>query len=298
MTYRISTVAEVTGIPRNTLLAWERRYGLVRPTRHENGYRSYTDDDVAIILRLRNAIAAGLRIGEAVELIKKQADSDCTTKAPETPPAGLDGVSGRLLQALLEYRRSEAEEILTELRAIPILSRARQFYFPLLRELWAQISERRVTVAQGQLAVTTVRAHLVSVLVSADNSPRGAPQAATTTFPEDTYELSALAVAVQLAASGFRVSYLGAGLSSAELIDYARKKQPAVVCISCSSAPEEAVLAKYVEELGSSGLCRYVLGEISLGPEAPPGVEFLRHWEALDPEALLAQTKRSQTAAQ
>lgn len=298
MTYRISTVAEVTGIPRNTLLAWERRYGLVRPSRHENGYRSYTDDDVAIILRLRNAIAAGLRIGEAVELIKKQADSDPKARKSDAPSSGLDGLSARLLRSLFEYRRSEAEEILSELRAIPIDSRARQFYFPLLRELAAQIFERNITIAQGQLAITTLRAHLVSVLVSMDSSPRGAPHAATTTFPHDNYELSALAVAVQLAAAGFRVSYLGACLSADEIVDYTRKKQPAVVCISCSSTPEETLLSKHVEELGRSRLSRFVLGELPGEPRTDAGVEVLRRWEALDPEALLAQSKSSQSTAQ
>ena len=31
MTYRIKTAVRLTGIPRNTLLAWERRYVVYRP---------------------------------------------------------------------------------------------------------------------------------------------------------------------------------------------------------------------------------------------------------------------------
>lgn len=292
MTYRISTVAEVTGIPRNTLLAWERRYGLVRPIRHDNGYRSYTDDDVAIILRLRNAIAAGLRIGEAVELIKKQAQSEPKTiTAPDASSGELEGLCSRVLHALLEYRRSDAEELLTELRAIPIAQRAREFYFPLLRELRSEILEHKLSIAQGHFATTTLRSHLVSVLVATDSAPRTAPHAATTTFPHESYELIALAVAIQLAAAGFRVSYLGAGLSSEELVEYVRTKQPSLICVSCSAAPEEAALLNYVDELERAGPSRFVLGELSKGPKALEGVVLLHRWEELEPGALLAQAR-------
>ena len=31
MGYRIKTGSDLTGIPKNTLIAWERRYGLVAP---------------------------------------------------------------------------------------------------------------------------------------------------------------------------------------------------------------------------------------------------------------------------
>ena len=34
----------MTGIARNTLLAWERRYDILEPTRSDTGHRMYTDD--------------------------------------------------------------------------------------------------------------------------------------------------------------------------------------------------------------------------------------------------------------
>ena len=52
MGYRIKTVSDITGIQRATLLAWERRFRLVAPTRHANGYREYSDSDLARLLSL------------------------------------------------------------------------------------------------------------------------------------------------------------------------------------------------------------------------------------------------------
>lgn len=49
MSYRVKTVSQLTGIPRNTLVAWERRHGILEPSRSEGGYRLYTDQDVAYL---------------------------------------------------------------------------------------------------------------------------------------------------------------------------------------------------------------------------------------------------------
>ena len=47
--FRIRHVSEVTGIPRQTLISWERRHGLVTPDRTENGYRYYSRDDIELL---------------------------------------------------------------------------------------------------------------------------------------------------------------------------------------------------------------------------------------------------------
>jgi DNA-binding transcriptional MerR regulator len=69
LAYRIKTVARLTGIPRNTLLAWERRYDLVHPTRADNGYREYSDLDIATLSAVRKLLDEGYKISEAVALV-------------------------------------------------------------------------------------------------------------------------------------------------------------------------------------------------------------------------------------
>jgi DNA-binding transcriptional MerR regulator len=64
--YRIKSVAAQTGVSTATLRAWERRYGLVQPTRSEGGYRLYSDDDVRTITRVRELIDQGYKVGEAI----------------------------------------------------------------------------------------------------------------------------------------------------------------------------------------------------------------------------------------
>lgn len=70
MGYRIKTVSKLTGVPRNTLLAWERRYDLITPSRLDNGYREYSDSDIACLQSVKRLLDQGYKVSEAINLIK------------------------------------------------------------------------------------------------------------------------------------------------------------------------------------------------------------------------------------
>ena len=57
---RIGELARRTGTSPELLRAWEQRYGLLRPTRSEGGFRLYSDRDEERVLRTKTLIAEGL----------------------------------------------------------------------------------------------------------------------------------------------------------------------------------------------------------------------------------------------
>ena len=72
MAYRIGRLAELSGFPGTLLRAWERRYDLLHPQRLENGYRLYTDEDLALLHRVRGLLDEGRSIGDIVRLFDKE----------------------------------------------------------------------------------------------------------------------------------------------------------------------------------------------------------------------------------
>jgi PAS domain S-box-containing protein len=54
------------------LRAWERRYKLLEPVRAENGYRVYTTRDLAVVLRARELLEDGYRIGDIARMGREQ----------------------------------------------------------------------------------------------------------------------------------------------------------------------------------------------------------------------------------
>ncbi|MEY3212633.1 MAG: hypothetical protein RIT28_3114 [Pseudomonadota bacterium] len=85
MGYRIKTVAELTGISRATLLAWERRYAIVEPSRQDNGYREYSDNDLACLQSVKLLMDKGYKVSEAISLIQ-EAQKTVQAQTRETVP--------------------------------------------------------------------------------------------------------------------------------------------------------------------------------------------------------------------
>jgi DNA-binding transcriptional MerR regulator len=59
--YSTQDVAQATGIPVNTFLAWERRYGVPRPRHGPGERRRYSDADVALLQAMRARTVQGVR---------------------------------------------------------------------------------------------------------------------------------------------------------------------------------------------------------------------------------------------
>ena len=62
---RIGELARRTGTSPELLRAWEQRYGLLRPSRSDGGFRLYSDQDEARVSRTKALIAQGLSTSEA-----------------------------------------------------------------------------------------------------------------------------------------------------------------------------------------------------------------------------------------
>ena len=54
--YTIKQASALTGVPADTLRAWERRYGVPSTSRSEGGYRLYDDHALDAVRRMRTLI--------------------------------------------------------------------------------------------------------------------------------------------------------------------------------------------------------------------------------------------------
>ncbi len=75
----ISAVSHRTGVAADTLRKWERRYGVLRPSRTAGGQRRYDDSDVSRVEWLRDRLTEGFRIGAAAALLEPTTDASAET---------------------------------------------------------------------------------------------------------------------------------------------------------------------------------------------------------------------------
>lgn len=288
MAYRIRTVSELTGIPRNTLIAWERRYGFIKPERRENGYRSYSEADVDKLRRVQNAIHAGLKISEAIHLLEKDESLSPTPQIGETlqGESGFAQMSEQLTRALVNYERERADVLLQKLTTVPFATRLHEVFFPVLTRIGDMWESGEVSVAQEHYASAVLRTHFAGILLGLGTRGRHAPHAACTTFVGEQHELAALALAIHLSLAGQRVSYLGPDLPADEVVRFCISQKVQVLCVSLvqtTSARDVKAYARVVAQAAESGT-RIVLGGRALENlriQVPEGVEIIPKWHDL-----------------
>ena len=88
---RIGELARRTGVEAGTLRAWERRFGLLEPTRTKGGQRHYSEADVARVATVRRLVSDGMTLAAAAERVVSAGDG--------APPSETDS---RLLEQVLQ----------------------------------------------------------------------------------------------------------------------------------------------------------------------------------------------------
>ncbi|HND34338.1 MAG TPA: MerR family transcriptional regulator [Myxococcota bacterium] len=246
MSYRIKTVAELVGVPRPTLVAWERRFNILEPNRTDAGYRVYSEEDVRILLRIRALLDGGLRISEAVE--QERRERRRLNLTPLFPPAELpENARALLVQALLSFDRSAAEQLVVSADAPNWEQVLDDVYLPALREIGDLWCQGQATVAQEHFASTFILEQVTSRFHVLNAGPAGGTPAACVCSPGEQHALAMFVVATRLAARGLRVTVLGADLPMTELCVWLVKHQVDLVCITVHMRQDNVIdLARQV----------------------------------------------------
>lgn len=223
MTYRIKTVEKLTGISRNTITAWERRYDLVQPGRDASGYRAYSEADVAKLRRVKGLIDQGYQIGEVLSMIAATAPP----KVDDTQRLVAD-----LRERMLDLDREGGLRVVRQMRHLGPADQLEHVFTPVMREIGDLWEDGNASVGQEHFASAFVRDQLITTLRELDQGPRRGPPAICAGFPGEAHELGLLTIAIHLALAGHRVTYLGADLPAKSLTELMMDKPARLVCTS------------------------------------------------------------------
>jgi MerR family transcriptional regulator, light-induced transcriptional regulator len=247
--FRIQEVTELTGLEPARLRAWERRYAVVRPVRSANGYRAYSEEQVALLSAYARLIEGGARIGDLAERPAEEVIARATGRSlPASPHAAIleavKALDRERLEAMVagEIRRSGLPAFARDVA--PVLAQT-------IGELWAL---GRLPVAAEHVASEVVVRALKEGL--APGRRRG-PLVVAACLPDERHEWGVTAAMVLVQELGWRCHYLGPDLPVAELGEAAWALRPAAVAVS-GSTPE--VVRRSLPELAA------------LATRLPPGV--------------------------
>lgn len=249
--HRIHRVAKLTGLSKDVIRVWERRYGLVTPSRSSNRYREYSDDDVALLRFVKAQMDQGATIGglatEGREALLSRMRLATPFIVEEQKPHEhlldeLIGLLDPIDKAGFERKLNGAVAI------IPFEEAVQRILLPLQRRIGELWHEGRISTAIEHYVTKLLQQKLFSVMNQLPVNEFG-PRVLIACLEGETHEIGAQAVAYIAATRGCQVYYLGPNLPISDLMAFCEKISPDLVLLSITEAKTEAVMLQQLKEL-------------------------------------------------
>jgi MerR family transcriptional regulator, light-induced transcriptional regulator len=250
-THRIHRVAKLTGLSKDVIRVWERRYGLVKPSRSSNRYREYSDEEVALLRFVKAQMEQGATIGalatEGHDQLVARMRIATPVSAEEQKP--LERLLDDLMGSLDPLDKAGFERRLNgAVAVIPFDEAVQRILLPLQRrigELWHQ---GRLNIGVEHYVTKIIQQKLFSVMNQLPVNESG-PRILIACPEGETHEIGAQAVAYIAAIKGCHVYYLGPNLPHSDLVIFCETITPDLVLLSLTEVKPEAAMLQQLKDL-------------------------------------------------
>ncbi len=205
--YSIGMVERDTGIGRDTLRVWERRYGFPEPSRNAKGERMYSENQLRRLQRIRRLLDQGLRPGKllpldpvALDALEANMQAQLSRPVNDTVCQLLDAIFAADPQELSRlfhhfYQQQGMQEFILHTVA------------PLLKATGEDWARGRLQIFQEHLLAEQLRRFLKAQIAHQDITNSLTVMLAT--LPGESHTLGLLMVEALLAAKGIAAINLG-----------------------------------------------------------------------------------------
>jgi hypothetical protein len=280
----IATVERETGLSKDTLRVWERRYGFPRPGRDSHGERVYPPEQLEKLRVISRLLDRGMRPGRLMglalpELLQRFQAQEPALPAAAAAPDGLTPMMDEAIGLLKAY-----DEVALRAHFARVLLRLGLQRFTI--EFVGPLNERVGDAwARGEIAVSQEHIYteqMQHVLRQGIGSiPPGAqsPSVMLTTLPGEQHQLGLLMANICLAAEGARCIALGVQTPAWDIVHAVRRQGIEVVGLSFSEALRLKAAYAMLEDLRGRLPAQIEIwagGKLwARAPRPVPGVRFV-----------------------
>lgn len=257
-TLSIGALSQATGIPKETIRTWERRYGFPNPDRNSAGHRVYCVDTVTRLRLISEALDAGHRPSQVVDedvgtlrallrtsrgaQIEERVDDQTEAEASDERALSVFDDEEWLqpwLQAAADYQGGEVEDYFyrawNKFGGIRFLDQRIGPFLTAVGQAWA---DGRLHVSHEHFVSERLRDFLTRQWRPLSDRAHG-PKVVMSTLPGEYHCLGLHMAAVVVALAGCQVVFLGADTPLEEISAAANHQDCAAVIISVSRAYDQ-----------------------------------------------------------
>jgi MerR family transcriptional regulator, light-induced transcriptional regulator len=297
--HAMRTVVLRTGLTPDLLRAWEKRYGVVEPTRSEGGQRLYSDADLERLTLLTHAVRDGRAISQVAKLPTAElraivaAAAAYTRVQPPVAAAAAELCESMQAEALRAVERLDAAALESTLRAAAMRLGMDEMLddviAPLLQTIGSRWHQGLLRPAHEHLATAVVQRTLAWLMDKGAPAAK-APTLVVVTLAGQAHELGALLAAAVASSQGWHVVYLGVNLSAEEIAAAANQTRAYAVALSFVYPRDDPAMPGALRELraalpvgtaiiaGGAAAVGYADALAAVGAASFSSISELRSW--------------------
>jgi DNA-binding transcriptional MerR regulator/methylmalonyl-CoA mutase cobalamin-binding subunit len=237
----IAAVERDTGLSKDTLRVWERRYGFPAPVRDAMGQRVYTADDVEKLRAAKRLLDHGYRpgkiLGYTAERMLEIADG-AVPRPGARAEAPREGAAVDALLALIQTHRVEElrRQLGQSLLRLGLGGFIAEVVAPLNTRVGDAWSRGRLEIFEEHLYTECIQGILRNAITGIPRPGLDPPRVLLTTFPRETHALGLLMAEAFFALEGCGCISLGVQTPVPDIVRAAALKKADIVALSFSEA--------------------------------------------------------------
>ena len=232
----ISQVERDTGLSKDVLRMWERRYGFPQPSRDANGERLYDAPQIDKLRAIKRLMDSGFRPGKLIDMSLKELSAVARQRGGDHRGVVTPTVQTIFTDLIKAHDRTALEG---HLRQLLLRQGVQEFVLRTVAPLTTAVGDAWM---RGEIAIfeehlyTELLQGVLRSAIQALPGRRNAPLILLTTLPEEQHGLGLLMVEALLAAHGVPCVSLGIGTPPREIAVAAVRHQVDIVALSFSAS--------------------------------------------------------------
>lgn len=250
----ISDVERDTGVPKETLRVWERRYGFPQPLRDSNGERLYPADQVHRLRLVKRLLDLGYRPGKIMHHTTGELAELASKASIDIPASSGDDPELRLCLDLIKAHKSAAlrQRLSQSLLQLGLDHFVTGLAAPLTTLVGDEWSAGNLAVFEEHLFAEMLQGVMRNAISAANHltgRPDATPRILLTTVPQERHGLGLLMAEAMFVLEGAHCVSLGTQTPLADIVEAARSERADIVALSFSSVMSPRAAVDNVTEL-------------------------------------------------
>lgn len=245
--YKIRELEVLSGIKAHTIRIWEKRYGILKPERTETHIRTYSDNELTLLLNVALLNKSGVKISN----IAKMSEVEISQKVLdiESGPSSCMAID-KLVLSLVEMDETLFHRTLNHLiKDFGLEATFNDYLMPFLQRIGVMWRVGSINPAQEHFMSVLIRQKIISE-IDRIHIPKKKDISVLLFLPEhEQHEISLLFYQYFLRSMGVHTVYLGQGVPYDSLLESIEKTKPTAILTSWLTSVDENFMVNYFRNL-------------------------------------------------